>query len=184
MHIREKCPEIVHSFELFDGDKPFGPIKLMGAISSITSYNAEKHDTLSTVIRYFTPYHDSSGKDLLLCIALGDSMSVNTILGMTIITEWRLALEFEPKIICSIILRESFDLVYEHTKRMVIKPASPVSNPTDISREQIAVMHNLSSNNDVTAPVAGCRWHSMGVTATLQLSMLFIFLRKFIDQKC
>ena len=102
-----------------------------------------KHDTLSAVICHFTPYHESSGKGLLLCVALGDSMSVNTILGMTIITGWRLALEFNPPLIRSNILRKTLNVVYEHIKRTVIKPASPVSNPTNISCALIAVMHNL-----------------------------------------
>ena len=132
LHIRQKCPQIVHSFESFDGDNPFDPIKLMGAISNVSSYDPEKHGTLSSVIRYFAPYHDSSGNALLLCITLGDTMSVNKILGMTGITEWRLALEFEPSLIRSNILCENFDVAYEQTKRTSIQSAIPVANPTDM----------------------------------------------------
>jgi len=105
MMIQQKCPEIVHSFEEFDGEKPFDPIKLMGTISNISDYDACKHGMLSAVIRYFTPYQDSNGNRILLPVALGDSMSVDTIWGNTVINEWQLVLEFNPPIAQSVILR-------------------------------------------------------------------------------
>ena len=47
---------------------------------------------LSAVIRYKTPYQDSHGNRLLFLVAVGESMAVNTILGNTVVTEWKLAL--------------------------------------------------------------------------------------------
>ena len=45
-HIRQKYPHIVHSFKNFDRDNPFDPIKFMGTVSNVASYNAEIHRIL------------------------------------------------------------------------------------------------------------------------------------------
>ena len=86
--MRHQYPAIVHSFGAFEGDNPFDPIMLMGAISNASNYDPEKHGPLFTIICYVTSYHNRDGRGLLLCIALANFMYVNTILGMTVINEW------------------------------------------------------------------------------------------------
>ena len=85
--IKEQCPHVVHSYETFNGDNPFDPIKLLGAISNPSEYDPEKHGMLSAVIRYKTPYQDRHGNRLLLPVTLGESMAINTILGNTVFTK-------------------------------------------------------------------------------------------------
>ena len=85
LKIREKCPHFVHSFEVFDGNNPFDPIKILGVIGSVSDYDLEKHDMLPVVI--FTPYHNANNQPLLLPIALGEAPAVNTILGNTVTRE-------------------------------------------------------------------------------------------------
>ena len=41
---------MVAKFETFDGDNPFDPIKLCGAITSPDDYDADKHGILSAFI--------------------------------------------------------------------------------------------------------------------------------------
>ena len=87
LKIREKYPHLVYSFEVFDCNNPFDPIKLLGAIGSVSDYDLEKHGMLSAVIKYFTPYRSDNNQPLLLPVALGETMAVNTILGNTLIRE-------------------------------------------------------------------------------------------------
>ena len=84
-----KKPYLVHSFEVFDGNNSFDPIKLLREIDSVSDYDPEKHSMLSAVIRYFTPYRNANNQPLLLPVALGEVMAVNTILGNTVIREWK-----------------------------------------------------------------------------------------------
>ena len=72
---------------MLDGNNPFGPIKLLGAIGSVSDYDPEKHGMLSAVIRYFTSYRNTNNQPLLLPVVLGEAMTVNTILGNTVIRE-------------------------------------------------------------------------------------------------
>ena len=52
LKIRDKYRHLIHSFEVFDGDNSLYPIKLLGAIDSVSDYDPEKCDMLSVVIRY------------------------------------------------------------------------------------------------------------------------------------
>ena len=68
-----------------------------GAISSAPGYDVSKHGVLSSVIRYYTPYKDIHDNRLLFCVALGNDMTVNTILGNPVINQWQLELKFNPR---------------------------------------------------------------------------------------
>ena len=140
-HIRRTCPSLVHSYEEFDGSNPFDPIKLEGAISTAAEYNPQTHGVLSAVIRYFTPYQDREGKQLLLPVALGNHMAVNTILGNTVIRKFQMCLEFDPDLIRSTALEETFPVVYESTK---ISNPTLIDNTTDGSNEMNDLQSDLS----------------------------------------
>ena len=80
-------PNMVHSYESFDGNNPFDPITLTGAINNTQEYDTAKHGILSALIRYYTPYQDSNGNCLIFPVALGNDITVNTILGTTVIDQ-------------------------------------------------------------------------------------------------
>ena len=80
-------PKIVATFENFDGDNPFDPIKLCGAITHPSDYCVEKYGILSTVIEYHTLYQYDDDKKFTLALALETTMSVNSILGLPAIVE-------------------------------------------------------------------------------------------------
>ena len=69
-------------------------------------------------------------------------MSVNTILGNTVINEWRLALDFALPLVTSEILWETFGLVYELTQRSC--EDNKLLDPTSASTAQIAILNKVS----------------------------------------
>jgi len=53
MFVKLRSPEIMHSYEAFDGDKPFDPIKLLGAIDNpmtLVQLNMEYCQQLSGIL--------------------------------------------------------------------------------------------------------------------------------------
>ena len=93
------------------------------------------------------PYQDQQERRLLLPVALGDSMAVHAILGDTVITEWQLALQFNPSLIKSEILREICNIAYETTKRTVTP-----THPANFSNAKASTMHLFACNNEAAAP--------------------------------
>ena len=59
--IIQRHPNIVAKCEYFDGENPFEPIKLCGAITNPSDYDSEKHGVLSTIVEYYTPYKTANG---------------------------------------------------------------------------------------------------------------------------
>ena len=87
----QECPEIVHSFEEFNGANPFEPIKLCGAITDPSAYNQEKHGILSAVVRYNTPYILSTDEPFILAFGRHErqqhfrpSWDTRSLLGVTL----------------------------------------------------------------------------------------------------
>ena len=115
----------------------------MGAIGNVGNYDPVRHGSSCAVVRYYTPYKNNQGQQLLLSTALGNSMYVNTILGNTVINEWRLALGLAPPLVTSEILRETFGLVYEPTQRSC--EDNNLLDPTSASTAQIAVLNKASN---------------------------------------
>jgi hypothetical protein len=54
--LKKMRPDLIESYEEFNGTNPFEPIKLCGAIHDPSTYSTEKHGILSAVIRYKTPF--------------------------------------------------------------------------------------------------------------------------------
>ena len=113
----KECPQVVESFEEFNGDNPFEPIKLMGAIRNPAIYDREQHGILSAVIRYTTPYILNNGHQFFLCFALGEDMSVNTILGVPGILEVVMEPQFIKKEFLAHNIRAKFNIVYRETTK-------------------------------------------------------------------
>jgi hypothetical protein len=82
LYIASQHPDVVHTLRFFNSEDPFEPIKLEGAVSDPTAYDASRHGLLTAVIQYKTPYTTSSGQHISLSIALGSEVSTNTIYGL------------------------------------------------------------------------------------------------------
>ena len=80
--IMKEYPAIVARYEEFDSEDPFDPIRLCGAITNPKDYDKSKHGILSAVIEYHTAYCHQNGSPFKLTLALGQDMSVNSILGL------------------------------------------------------------------------------------------------------
>ena len=120
--------------QVFGYNNQFDRIKLLGAIDSVLDYDPE-HDMLSAVIRYFTPYRNANNQSLLLPVVLGETMVGNTILSNTVIRKWKLVLYFDPPLIKSTILKETFDVVYKPTKKTSTRLTPSRMDPTSASIE-------------------------------------------------
>ena len=105
---------------------------------------------LYAVIRYFTPYRNVNNQSLLLPVALGELMVVNTILGNTVIREWKLVLDFDPPLIKSTILKKKFDIVYEPTRRRSTQLPSSHMGPTSESIAQAATLSAVIGENQTS----------------------------------
>lgn len=68
--LMSQIPEAVESYEEFDGSNPFDPLKLGGAIKNPEDYDKDKHGLLTAVVRYCTPYRDSSGHPVVISFGL------------------------------------------------------------------------------------------------------------------
>ena len=116
--IMKAHPQMVAKFETFDGDNPFDPIELGGAITSPDDYDLNKHGVLSAVIEYHTPYMCKDGRPFMLGLALSSTMSVNIILGLPKIIEGDLVPSWQAKVYISHTFQTKFPTVFIQTKRM------------------------------------------------------------------
>jgi hypothetical protein len=80
-------PDLVADFHSFDGDNPFDPVKLGGAIKDPDNFDASQHGNLTAVIRYYTPYTDVDGNPIQFSFALGNDVTVNTIFGLPMLCD-------------------------------------------------------------------------------------------------
>ena len=165
MFMKLKHSKAVYSYEACDGSNPFDPITLTDAISNAPGYDVSKHGILSVVIRYFTPYKDNNRNRLLLCIALGNDMTLNTILGSTVIDQWELELKFKPKEVISHKLCATFVLEYTRTVRtheplsiqeqptVNTAKAQRCNDPFDVTTSQGAVLVAKAAGEDEASSV-------------------------------
>jgi hypothetical protein len=113
--VMRECPDLVASLERFDDTSPFEPIKLGGAICSPEDYNESTHGQLMAVIRYRTPYSDREGNPITISFGLGNDMTVNTILGMSLIKDLGMTPDFQAGHVTCTDSPASFDLEYRET---------------------------------------------------------------------
>jgi hypothetical protein len=83
--IRILHPELVHSYDIFDEDNTFDPIKVSGALQITEEFSQEVTGAFTAVIRYKTPYMDHKGNRFLISFALEDTVICNTTLGLSTI---------------------------------------------------------------------------------------------------
>ena len=156
--IIKRHPNIVAKFEHFDGNVPFEPIRLCGAITNPSEYDSEKHGVLNAVVEYFTPYKTANGVPYKLAILLGNSMTVNTILGLPTIMAGELEPRWRQKEYVSHIFQTRFPIWYMQTQRTDIpesndEKTASVSlevSPLDVSKSLRAAFIDTSSNQSAT----------------------------------
>lgn len=100
--VRTNYPSCVLKYEEFNGDNPFSPVKLEGAITDPTAYDAAVHGLLTAVITYRTGLRDqNSGKQISMPFALGDDLTANTIIGLPSLSAIGGAIDlFNGKLVC------------------------------------------------------------------------------------
>ena len=174
--LKSKRPDLIHSYEEFNGTNPFDPIKLCGAISDPSMYDTEKHGILSAVIRYRTPY-TISGTPCIIAFALGKDVSVNSIIGIPMITELQLEFRFIPRphVISTVLQREFqvelleagcsrsiVDRIEAHDVELCTNTSNVASTDDDLQSpyiEKLAQVHTplppLPSQDPVKPPFIG-----------------------------
>ena len=139
-------PSVIKRLEYFDGKNPFEPIKLCGTITQPSEYDSENHRILSAVVEYHTPYKYRNGKPVSLIIVLGNSMTVNTILGISTIMEGELEPRWSKQEYISHVYQTRFHIEYVATKRANIpEPEQPGIKKESIELSPINVSTSLQT---------------------------------------
>ena len=112
----KEYPAIVARYEEFDSEDPFDPIRLCGAITNPKDYDKSKHGILSTVIEYHTAYCHQNGSPFKLTLALGQDMSVNSILGLPSIMACELQARWKQSVVMSHEFQIKFGLEFIKTR--------------------------------------------------------------------
>ena len=84
-------PQIVKSYEEYNGSNPFSPILLEGVTTSGDNTDFET-GKLTAVVTYYTRY-TIHGEPLTISFGLGDSISVNGIIGLPTLRECKMVLD-------------------------------------------------------------------------------------------
>ena len=144
--IIKRYPSLVAKLKHFDGSNPFEPIKLCGAITDPSAYDNAKHGILSAVVEYHTPYCYLDGKLYKFALALGNSMSVNNILGIPTSMEGELESRWKQRVYLSHSFQTKFPIELVQTKRADIDESEQI----EIGEKSHTVTNN-SSPLDVSA---------------------------------
>lgn len=144
--IAEKFPELVKSL-VHSADK-FSPIQLSGVVAadSATKDSGSKTD-LTVIIEYHLPMLTKEGHEVSLKIALGENVSVNTIIGIPMIRPAKLSLDLNDDVVMNGILdTEPFPVTFHPTSS-----ANPnLSNlSSDHSTRLLASAANHITSSDV-----------------------------------
>ena len=169
--IINECPQIVESYEEFNGSNPFEPIKLVGAITDPDVYDKDQHGVLSAVVRYKTPYFLRSGKAFILCFALGSDMSVNSIFGLPGILEIGLEPRFSKSEFLAHNLRAKFKICYrETTKTEVKKESNNVGIIKSGLKQSKSKRESKDDNEQATIPLNAISEATVAILETASLS--------------
>jgi hypothetical protein len=104
-------PEIVCSYEQFDDENPFEPLRLACAVT-IEDITAT-YGQLSGVVTYHTQYKDKHGVAIKLAFGLGAEVAVNAITGLPTLRKWQASIDIGKDMFVSTLLDLSFQLVYK-----------------------------------------------------------------------
>jgi len=113
--IMSKYPSIVAEYIQYDNAEPFKPIKLAVALQNLDGCDSMK-SKLTAIVRYWTPYMDQDNKRQLISFGLGESISVNSIIGLPQLRSWQASVCFHTNCLSYMLLKRQFPLIYELTK--------------------------------------------------------------------
>ena len=77
--------DLVAKFLSFGDSNPLEPMELDGAICEPSDFDSTDHGSVTAVVRYFTPFTDTSGSLITLFFGLGPDVTVNTIFKLPIL---------------------------------------------------------------------------------------------------
>ena len=106
-------PHLVAEYIQFDDTNPFEPLRLHCAVEDL-SKTESMHGKLTAIVRYWLRYKNG-GRNVILSFGLGDSVTVNSIVGVPTIKEWKCIFDFESHELVARGLNTKFPLVYEAT---------------------------------------------------------------------
>ena len=109
-----KYPHLVAEYIQFDDSRPFEPLKLHCAVEDLVATES-LHGKLTSIVRYWIRYSKNDKKEIL-SFGLGDSVAVNSLVGIPTIKAWQYLLDFEDSSMISRGLNTKFPLIFEATK--------------------------------------------------------------------
>jgi hypothetical protein len=168
--LKSERPDLVAEYVSFDDSNPFEPIKLGGAIRDPSDFDASDHGNLTAVIRYFTPYQDTSGDPITISFALGSDVTVNTIFGLPMLCALDSVISLRSNSMHSRALNLDFPITraaanFGLPPNCTFDPASASRNHTS----SCGLPNSVSASALATAPLR----HSLA-TATDDLSLGFL----------
>ena len=128
-----KYPAIVAEYTQYDDASPFEPIRLAVALKDLDGCEITKNK-LTAVVRYWTPYLDTDGNRLVISFGLGESIAVNSIVGLPFLSHWKASICFHSNSLTSALLKMKFPLIYE-VKRLGFR--KELSSQRRISFDQL-----------------------------------------------
>jgi hypothetical protein len=113
--IAERAPQVVKSLT-WAKDK-YSPLTLSGVVSDKDGkVQHQPTASLPAIIEYYLPYKSKEGYETTLKIALGESISVNTIMGMSMLKPAKLSMDLNDHVIDPGVLdTEPFPITYKST---------------------------------------------------------------------
>ena len=144
-----KNPHLVAKYIQFDDSRPFEPFKLHCAVKDLVATES-LHGKLISIVRYWIRY-TKNGKREILSFGLGDSVAVNSLVGIPTIKAWQSLLDFNKNSLEARGLNTQFHLISEATKHGlppgVVCPASYFVRPLPGSMHSVAAfLTNLGNS--------------------------------------
>jgi hypothetical protein len=96
--------ELVAKYTAFNKSKPFEPVKLGGANRDSNNFQGSTHGNLTTIICYFTPYHDLASNLITSSLALGHDVTAKIIFGLPLLCNLNCVISLGANLLQSSIL--------------------------------------------------------------------------------
>jgi hypothetical protein len=168
--LKSERPDLVAEFISFDDTNPFEPIKLGGAISDPSNFDASDHGNLTAVIRYYTPYTDPSGSPITISFALGADVTVNTIFGLPMLCDLDAVISLRTNSMHSRALNLDFPIT--RSSATFGLPADCLFDPADSARNHASSCGLPSSATTSALPIGPPSAPSASATDDMSLGFL------------
>jgi hypothetical protein len=169
--LKSERPDLVAEFISFDDTNPFEPIKLGGAIRDPADFVSSDHGNLTAVIRYYTPYVDTTNSPITLSFALGPDVTVNTIFGLPMLCDLDAIISLRSNSMHSRSLNHDFPIT--RAAAHVGLPPGCLFDPDSASRNHASTCGLLPSAAASAASVVSSAAPALA-TATDDMSLGFL----------